>query len=95
MPSVRRTRKADQCLAPAEGDRADWRGQCCGRWVKTPATVAVRKDDVSAADHAAMANVAGLRSISGYGGLIQTTELSTDFYLIAGKGIGVYKSGCA
>ena len=37
-------------------------------------TVAVRKDDVSAADHAAMANVAGLRSISGCGGLIQTTS---------------------
>jgi hypothetical protein len=36
--------------------------------------VAVRKDDVSAADHAAMANVAGLRSISGCGGLIQTTS---------------------
>ena len=30
--TVRSTRKADQCLAPAEGDRADWRGQCCGRW---------------------------------------------------------------
>ena len=36
--------------------------------------VAVRKDDVSAAIHAAMANVAGLGSISGGGGLIQTTS---------------------
>jgi len=38
------------------------------------ASVAVRKDDVSAAIHAAMANVAGLGSISGCGGLIQTTS---------------------
>ena len=38
------------------------------------AAVAVRKDDVSAAIHAAMANVAGLGSISGGGGLIQTTS---------------------
>jgi putative copper export protein len=37
-------------------------------------TVAVRKDDVSAAIHAAIANVAGLGSISGCGGLIQTTS---------------------
>ena len=36
--------------------------------------VAVRKDDDSAAIHAAMANVAGLGSISGCGGLIQTTS---------------------
>ena len=36
--------------------------------------VAVRKDDVSAAIHAAVANVAGLGSISGGGGLIQTTS---------------------
>ena len=36
--------------------------------------VAVRKDDVSAAIHAAIANVAGLGSISGCGGLIQTTS---------------------
>ena len=37
-------------------------------------TVAVRKDDVSAAIHAAKANVAGLGSISGCGGFIQTTS---------------------
>ena len=36
--------------------------------------VAVSKDDDSAAIHAAMANVAGLGSISGCGGLIQTTS---------------------
>ena len=36
--------------------------------------VTARKDDVSAAIHAAMANVAGLGSISGCGGLIQTTS---------------------
>lgn len=36
--------------------------------------VAVWKDDVSAAIHAAMANVAGLGSISGCGRLIQTTS---------------------
>ena len=41
---------------------------------RAPASVAVRKDDVSAAIHAAMANVAGLGSISGCGGLIQTTS---------------------
>ena len=41
-------------------------------WLKSP--VAVRKDDVSAAIHAAVANVAGLGSISGGGGLIQTTS---------------------
>ena len=29
-PSARRTRKADQCRAPAQGDRADQRGEC--RW---------------------------------------------------------------
>ena len=39
-----------------------------------PEPVAVRKDDVSAAIHAAVANVAGLGSISGGGGLIQTTS---------------------
>jgi transposase-like protein len=31
-PSARRTRKADQRSAPAEGDRADRRGQCRWRW---------------------------------------------------------------
>jgi hypothetical protein len=33
-----------------------------------------QEDDVSAAIHAAIANVAGLGSISGCGGLIQTTS---------------------
>jgi len=37
MPSVRRKRKADQCRAPAEGDRVDWRGQ--GRWRQAGAGV--------------------------------------------------------
>lgn len=36
--------------------------------------VADRKDDDSAAIHAAMANVASLGSISGYGELIQATS---------------------
>ena len=30
-PSARRTRKADERRAPAEGDRADRRGECCWR----------------------------------------------------------------
>jgi hypothetical protein len=36
--------------------------------------VTARKDDAPAADQAAMANVAGWCSISGGGGLIQTTS---------------------
>ncbi len=32
MSYIRRMRKADQRLAPADGDQTDWRGQCCGRW---------------------------------------------------------------
>jgi hypothetical protein len=38
-----------------------------------PRPVAFRKDDAPAADQAAMANLAGLMSFSGGGGLIQTT----------------------
>ena len=38
------------------------------------AQVAARKDDVSAADQASISNVAGWCSISGGGGLIQTTS---------------------
>ena len=44
------------------------------RPAQPPDPVAVRKDDVSAAIHAAKANVAGLGSISGCGGFIQTTS---------------------
>jgi len=39
-----------------------------------PEAVTVRKDDVSAAVQAATVNVAGKGSISGGGGLIQTTS---------------------
>ena len=47
----------------------------CRQLVATHAeAVAVGKDDVSAADQAVTASVAGLGSISGCGGLIQTTS---------------------
>ena len=42
--------------------------------VNPAATVTARKDDVPAADQAAITNLAGLMSISGGGGLIQTTS---------------------
>ena len=40
----------------------------------TPGPVTARKDDTSAAVQAAMANVAGLRSISSGGGLTRTSS---------------------
>jgi transposase len=45
-----------------------------GLWRVLLDAVTARKDDAAAADQAAMANVAGLRSISSGGGLIRSTS---------------------
>jgi len=52
--------------------RKAWRLQ--GEVVPASETVTARKDDVPAADQAAITNVVGLVLFSGSGGLIQTTS---------------------
>jgi hypothetical protein len=64
-----KVREYNACYAEAEGALLG-----LFRHLHTDISVTARKDDVSAADQAAMSNVAGWCSISVGGGLIQTTS---------------------
>ena len=78
MEEVEAEGQVGQRVHVSERRRGGCGGRCPAKYTKyrySPSrAVAVRKDDVSAAIHAAVANVAGLGSISGGGGLIQTTS---------------------